>query len=307
LKAADAEFSCTKRASFGCSQPLIPLSGTSIMKFSELSERIVKIARSADFDAVGVGMHDFETGESFAHDGDRLFHAASTMKVAILLAIYTLAEQGRIRLDDTLHVRNRFISLVGDQVFRVAANRDGDGEVHRRIGRSMRVRELARAMITRSSNLATNLLLEFIGLKAVQRVLEEAKIVGVKIERGVEDTRAFEAGISNQVTACGLVSLFRLLCEGDFFREETRAQLLDILLAQEFNSMIPAGLPKGARVAHKTGEISTVCHDAGIIFLPNRQPYVVAILTEMPASVETRTGPVAEISRAICEALKSDE
>jgi beta-lactamase class A len=277
------------------------------MKSPELTERIVKLALSAKFEAVAVAVHDYDTGETFTHEGDRLFHAASTMKVAVLLAIYALAEQGRIRLGDTLHVRNRFTSLVDGEIFRVAANRDGDGEVHRRIGRSMRVRELARAMITRSSNLATNLLLEFIGLEAVRRVLAEGRINGVKIERGVEDTRAFEAGISNQVTACGLVSLFRLLCEGDFFREETRAQLLDILHAQEFNSMIPEGLPKGARVAHKTGEISTVCHDAGIVFLPNRKPYVVAILTEMPASVETRTGPVAEISRAICEALKSDE
>ena len=85
----------------------------------------------------------------------------------------------------------------------------------------------------------------------------------------------------------------------------TREAMLEILHAQEFNSMIPERLPKGARVAHKTGEISTVCHDAGIVFLPERKPYVVAILTSMPVSVETRTGPVAEISRVICEALET--
>ena len=274
------------------------------MNRSALGERIAKIAGDARFDAVGVALHDYATGRDFAMEGGRPFHAASTMKVAVLLAIYKLAEEGRIRLGDTLHVRNRFRSLVGGEVFRVAANRDGDGEVHGRLGRSMRVHELARAMITRSSNLATNLLLDHIGLDAVRRILREAGIAGVEVARGVEDTRAFEAGISNRVTARGLVKMFRLLCGGDFLRESTREQMLDILHAQEFNSMIPERLPKGARVAHKTGEISTVCHDAGIVFPPDRKPYVLAILTEMRASVETRTGPVAEISRAIWEALE---
>ncbi len=275
------------------------------MNPSALSERIVKIAADADFGAVAVALHDDETGRDFAHEGDRVFHAASTIKVAVLLAVYTLAERGRIRLDDALHVRNRFRSLVGAEVFRVSSNRDGDGAVHRRIGRSLRVHELAHAMITRSSNLATNLLLEHLGIDAVQGVLAEAQVEGVTMARGVEDTRAFEAGISNEVTARGLVRLFRLLGEGDFLREETRAQMLEILHAQEFNSMIPEGLPKAAQVAHKTGEISTVCHDAGIVFLPDRRPYVLAILAEMPAGVENRSAPLAAISRAIYEELKT--
>ena len=274
------------------------------MNPSALPERILKIAADAEFGAVAVALHDYESGLEFALEGDRVFHAASTIKVALLLAIYKLAGEGRLHLDDTLHVRNRFRSLADGGVFRVAANRDGDGAVHRRAGRSMRVRELARAMITRSSNLATNLLLDHIGIEAVRSALAEAQIDGIEIARGVEDTRAFEQGISNRVTARGLVRLFQLLCEGDFVREETRAQMLEILHAQEFNSMIPEGLPKDARVAHKTGEISTVCHDAGIVFLPGRKPYVVAILTEMAPSVETRSAPVAEISRAVFEALK---
>ena len=275
------------------------------MNPSALPERILKIAADAEFGAVAVALHDYESGLEFALEGDRVFHAASTIKVALLLAIYKLAGEGRLHLDDTLHVRNRFRSLAGGAVFRVAANRDGDGAVHRRVGGSMRMRELARAMITRSSNLATNLLLDHVGIAAVRSVLADAKIDGIEIARGVEDTRAFEQGISNLVTARGLVRLFQLLCDGDFVREETRGQVLEILHAQEFNSMIPGGLPRAARVAHKTGEISTVCHDAGIVFLPGRKPYVVAILTEMPARVESRSGPVAEISRAIYESLKT--
>ncbi|SRR5581483_400488 len=276
------------------------------MSASVLHARISQIAKDAKFSAVAVAVHDYETQREIEHEVDRQFHAASTIKAAVLLAIYKLAEDGRIRLDDTLHVRNRFRSAADGEVFRVASSRDGDAEVHRRIGRSMRVRELARAMIVRSSNLATNVLLDFTGIEPIQRVLNDAKIDGVTLRRSVEDEAAFEKGINNEVTANGVARLFRLLCEGKFLRDEFREQALDVLRAQEFNSMIPAGLPESAKVAHKTGEISTVCHDAGIVFLPDRKPYVIAILTEMPASVEMRQAPVAEISRAIFEYLTNE-
>jgi beta-lactamase class A len=127
------------------------------------------------------------------------------------------------------------------------------------------------------------------------------------MRRGVEDTAAFEKGINNEVTAEGLVRCFRLLCQEGFVRAETREQMIEVLSAQEFNGMIPASLPKEARVAHKTGEISTVCHDAGIVFLPKRKPYVVAILTEWPAQIERRQWCVAEISRAVYECVTGKE
>lgn len=268
-----------------------------------LLQRITDIAEAAKFSAVAVSFYDYESARHFSHRDVQFFHAASTIKVPVLLALFKAAEEGRVRLDDTLHVRNRFHSLVNGEIFRVALGRDADGDVPRRIGRAMRVRELARAMIVRSSNLATNLLLDFLGHDEVRRFILDARLEGVKFQRGVEDNRAFERGWNNEISADGLVRCFRLLCEKGMFREETREAMLEILRAQEFNDMIPAKLPASATVAHKTGEISTVCHDAGVVFLPERKPYVLAILAEMPAGVDTRHGPVAEISRAIFEHL----
>lgn len=265
-----------------------------------LEERITETAEKAGATSVGVALFDYERAAQFSMGGERWFHAASTIKVPLLLAVYRLAEEGRIRLDDTLHVRNRFRSLMGG-TFRVPPSRDGEGHVHRRRGRSMRVRELARAMIVRSSNLATNLLLDFIGLDEVLRIVKEARLEGITVRRGVEDLAASEAGINNEVTAEGLARCFRLLCQEGFARGETRDQMIEVLAAQEFNGMIPAGLPREARVAHKTGEISTVAHDAGIVFLPKRKPYVVAVLSEWPVQVEKRQECLAEISRAIYE------
>jgi len=273
---------------------------------TSLAERITQAAGGAGAVAAAVCVYDYEKTLQFSHQAERWFHAASTIKAALLLAVYKLAEDGRIRLDDTLHVRNRFRSMTGE-IFRVASNRDGDGEVHRRRGRSMRVRELARAMIVRSSNLATNLLLDYAEPETVRGVLKEARLDGIQLRRGVEDIAAFERGINNEVTADGLVRCFRLLCQEGFLRAETREQMIEVLCAQEFNGMIPASLPREARVAHKTGEISSICHDAGIVFLPRRKPYVVAILTEWPEDIEKRQGCVAEISRAVYEFVTGGE
>ncbi len=222
---------------------------------TSLRERIRETATKAGAEAVAVSVYDYETALQFSSEGDRWFHAASMMKAPLLLAVYKLAEEGRIRLDDTLHVRNRFRSMTGG-FYRVSANRDGDSEVHGRRGRSMRVRDLARAMIVRSSNLATNLLLDYVGIENVRRILTEARLEGIELRRGVEDTAAFEQGINNEVTAKGLARCFRLLCQEGFVRAETRERMVEVFCAQEFNGMIPAQLPPEARVAHKTGAIS---------------------------------------------------
>jgi beta-lactamase class A len=157
-------------------------------------------------------------------------------------------------------------------------------------------------MICGSSNLAANLLLDFVGVEYARTVLREAQVDGVELRRGVEDHRAHESGINNEATADGLLSLLSTL-RGDFLTAESKREVIRILLEQRFNSMIPAGLPAHATVAHKTGEISTACHDIGIVYLPEREPYVTAILTEFDAEREGRRETVAAISQAIYRSL----
>jgi beta-lactamase class A len=271
------------------------------MDEKKLDSELKAIREASGLKALAAHVHDEESGRQFSFEEDRWFHAASTMKVAVLLALFKAAEDGVTRLEDRLHVRNRFRSIADQSIFNIARDRDADPAVHRRVGRSMKLIELAQPMITRSSNLATNLLLDHLTIPAIERTLADAKIDGVKIVRGVEDNVAFEKGLNNLVTARGLVALFRLLRSEDFLKEESRRQMLDILLAQEFNSMIPSSLPEGTQVAHKTGEISTVTHDAGLVLLPGRRPYAVAILTEHATDAESPQKAVAKVSRAIYE------
>jgi beta-lactamase class A len=266
-----------------------------------LHEGIEALRTESGSEAIGVHVFDYESERTFSHSGDRWFHAASTMKVAVLLALFHAAETGRMRLDDRLHVRNRFRSIADRSIFRVQRDRDADAAVHRRVGRSMKLIELAEPMITRSSNLATNLLLEFLTPNFIQSILEKAQIEGVRVMRGVEDAVAFDRGLNNTVTPAGLAGLFRLLREDRLVSEASRNRMLEILFAQEFNSMIPSLLPDFAQVAHKTGEISTCTHDAGLVLLPGRRPYSVAILTEHPPGLDDTQKLVAKVSRMVYE------
>jgi beta-lactamase class A len=272
---------------------------------SSLLRQIPRLAEKTE--AFAVAFYDYETECGWTIHADRWFHAASTIKIPVLLGVFGAIAEDRMALNSRVHVRNRFRSVVDSEPFRVESGRDANSEVHDALGQTMKVEDLARHMIVTSSNLATNLLLEAVGLERIQQTLQSLEIRGVELLRGVEDEKAWEKGINNRVTATGLLNVCRLITEERAFGKELSRQMLDILHAQEFNSGIPAGLPKDARVAHKTGEISTVAHDAGIVYLPDREPYVLVVLTEWEASAGGRHDTIAGISRAVYEYLTEDE
>src|SRR5690348_10652895 len=266
--------------------------------------RVESISQKSNARAVAVALHDTESGVELHYDDDRWFHGASTIKVAILLAVYGEIARGRLAPQSRLHVRNRFLSAYDGSPFRVLADRDSDSEVHGAIGKTMRVSELALHMIATSSNLATNLLLDLIGLDAVQRTIDQFGLTGLDVRRGVEDEKAFEHGIINRVTANGLVKLLGLIAEEQAYSPQLSHEMLDILHQQEFKKGIPARLPREVRVAHKTGDISTVAHDAGVVYAPGRKPYVIAILTEWAPNVGHRSSTIASLSHTAYEQLR---
>jgi beta-lactamase class A len=280
------------------SRPPVPAAA-----LDELRDRIVELEEDSGARALALALHDTETGVAFEYRADRWFHAASTIKVAILLGVYAAVHDGWLQRESRLQVRNRFLSAWDAEPFRVQGDRDANSRVHDAIGKTMRISELARHMIATSSNLATNLLLDLVGVERVQHVLESYGIEGVDVRRGVEDERAHREGINNRVTARGLVALLRLIAEERAFSSELSHEMLDVLHAQEFRNGIPARLPSDVRVAHKTGEISTVAHDAGVVYPRDRKPYVLAVLTEWEPDATGRTATIAIASRTVYEFL----
>jgi beta-lactamase class A len=270
--------------------PLVP----SLRSTGDLRERFAELEQVVGARSLAVAISDFETGTEFEFNGDRWFHAASTIKLAVLVGVYGAIHRGELLLQSRVHIRNRFLSAYDGSPYRVRGDRDANAEVHREIGRTLRVAELADSMITSSSNLATNLLLDLVGLE------------GIDLRRGVEDELAYQHGINNRVTAEGLVGLLRLIEEERAFSPALSRQMLDILHRQQFRSGIPAGLPREARVANKTGDISTVAHDAGLVYLPGRKPYAIAVLTEWEPTATGRSTTIAAASYLAYAALIAD-
>jgi beta-lactamase class A len=273
-----------------------------------LNHRIQEIERDSGASAIAAALYDAATCEEFAHEGDRWFHAASTIKVPILVGVFGAIHRGELRKYSRLHVRNLFRSVVDDIPFQIQSGRDANSEVHAMIGKTMQIRELAWHMIATSSNLATNLLLDYLGVDAVRGELAELGLSeGIDLRRGVEDERAHQRGIDNRVTANGLMRVLRAIAEERVFTPELSREMLEILHGQEFKSGIPASLPKEARVAHKTGEISTMAHDAAVVYLPERALYVLVVLTEWQPNTTKRHAAIASVSYAAYEHVTGGE
>jgi beta-lactamase class A len=265
---------------------------------TSLYRNVLNIKEEHALENLGISFYDCETTLQWSYNADHYFHAASTMKLAVLLGVFRQVERNELSLDAPVHVRNRFTSIVNQEPFMLDLSRDADPNVYGHLGKTLTVRELAYWMITLSSNLATNLLVEVIGIPAIQLALDELGIDGLRVIRGVEDQAAFEAGLNNEVTANGLLKLLRLIAEERAYSKEASEEMLKMMLDQQYRSGIPAGLPTAARVAHKTGNISTVHHDAGIVYLEGRKPYVLVILTQFSAEAGRGTA-VADVSRDI--------
>lgn len=233
---------------------------------------------------------------------DEEFHAASTMKVAVMVELFRRASAGDLDLDAAIPVVNEFRSIVDGSPFSLSAGDDSDRDIYDRVGGQMTYRELCEVMITISSNLATNLLIDRLGADRVQSTTDGLGATGMKVRRGVEDGKAFAAGLNNTTTARGLLVLLEAIAAGRAGSLQASDDMVEILARQQFNDAIPAGLPEGVRIAHKTGSITRIHHDAGIVY--GEKPYILVVLTRGIDQIDRSAALIAEIARVVHAAIE---
>jgi beta-lactamase class A len=250
---------------------------------------------------VAVAFYQVGTGETLLRDARRSLHAASTMKVPVLLALFHAADRGTLRLDQPVAVRNEFRSIVDGSPFALDPGEDSDPELYAAVGGARPLEELAQRMIVRSSNLATNLLIELVGAPRVMDLMRALGAHDIRVLRGVEDEKAFAAGRNNTTTAYDLMLVLRAIAERRAISPAASERILAILAAQEFREKIPAGLPPGVPVANKTGDITGIHHDTAIVMPPGEPPYVLVVLTSGFADEAAANRVIAEVSRAVWE------
>lgn len=225
-----------------------------------------------------------------------MFHAASTMKTPVMIELFKQAAAGEFSLDDSILVKNEFRSIVDSSRYQMNISEDSEGDLYKQIGQKRTIRQLINDMITMSSNLATNILIEKVGAPNVTQTMRSYGADSIKVLRGVEDIKAYERGLSNRTTALDESIIYEQLGRGKAVSKNASQEMIDILKKQHFNEMIPAQLPSDVEVAHKTGWITGVHHDSGLVILPNGRKYVLVLLSKNAPNRENVISTFAEIS-----------
>lgn len=264
-----------------------------------LRARIESRIASVPGATVGVAFRDLVRGDTLFLGADERFHAASTMKVPVMIELFRRIDRGESSLDGRITLVNEFKSIVDGSLYSLNAADDSDSLVYTWVGKPVSVRDLLEHMITRSSNLATNTLIQVVGASAANATAHALGARDMQVLRGVEDGKAYAAGMNNMTTARDLAMLMSAIESGAAASRVSTDSMRAVLLRQEFNDEIPAGLPPGTRVAHKTGQITGHLHDAAIVYPSGRGPYVLVVLTRGIEDEKVARSLIADISRLV--------
>ena len=265
---------------------------------AELESAIDSVFSSHQGD-YAIAFKDLASGEEIYINEKEEFHAASTMKTPVMIEIFRQVEEGNFRLQDSILVINEFRSIVSGKPFSLDINQDSGDSLYNKIGSKVSIKDMMVDMIIHSSNFATNLLIEKVDAKKVTETMRKLGAEDIMVLRGVEDIEAYEAGLSNTTTAYDLLLIFEKIAAGKAVGESADKQMIEILLRQKHNDIIPALLPEEVKVAHKTGSITGVQHDSGIVILPNGEKYVLVLLSKNLEEPEEGVKMLAEVSRMI--------
>ena len=246
---------------------------------------------------------NLDDGKEILINENEIFHAASTMKTPVMIEFYKQLHQGKLSLEDTLQIKNEFKSIVDGTMYKLSEFDDSDKNTYNKLGQYYSINNLIYEMITISSNFATNILIDYIGANNVTKSMKEIGALNIDILRGVEDIKAFELGLNNTTSAKDLLIIYEKLAKGKIINNKSSAIMIDILKDQKYDDIIPKYLPKDIEIANKTGMITGVHHDSGIVFLKDGKKYIIIILSKNMSDMESGTEMMAKISELIYKTL----
>jgi beta-lactamase class A len=275
--------------------------GAQQTKLREAAQQIEKRVAESHAD-VGIVFRTLDGKSEWTYHPDDRFHAASTMKVPVMIELFHQVKEGKVRLDEPRTIRNEFHSIVDGSTYKLDPGDDSETDLYQAEGQTRTLSELCELMITVSSNLATNLLIEKLGVNNIRATVDALGADGMNVLRGVEDGKAYEKGLNNTTTARGLAILMTAIAEGNAVDPESSRQMVEILSRQHFQEGISSGLPTGTRVAHKTGEITKIHHDAAIVYAP--RPFVLVILVRGLPEQKDSSALMGDATRALYQATQ---
>ncbi|MDQ7822135.1 MAG: serine hydrolase [Candidatus Eremiobacteraeota bacterium] len=234
---------------------------------------------------MGFAIKSLEGSEAFYHRAEERFHAASIIKMAIAGELYRQIEKGLRRRDETVRLAAEF-KVDGAGVLK---------ELHD--GLELTVSDLAALMIVVSDNTASNMLIDLVGMDQVNSLLEHLGMTGSRLVKKFMLSHP-DPSFFNYTTPRDTLVLLEKIYRGEFLSHTSAGEVLGILERQQYREKIPLFLPEELRIAHKTGEVTGVRHDAGIVLL-ERNPYVICLFTRDLEDPLEGDRVIAEISREV--------
>lgn len=236
-------------------------------------------------------------------DADHVHYSASTMKLPVAIAMMRAVEAGRLELGRQVPVHDDFASAAPGERFGVRREEDDAPATWDHLGSTVTLGWLAEQMITLSSNLATNLVLDLVGAPAADQALADAAGAGRSsgIRRGIDDRPAQQQRISNVMTAADFAAVLVAVGNNTAASPSSCAYLRDLLAANRWNDQIPAGLPDGVRVEHKNGWDTGIRHDAGIVRPGDAAPFVLSVFTTSELDDDAAQRLIADVAAVAWE------
>jgi beta-lactamase class A len=253
------------------------------------------IEKLGDDGRAAVWYEHLASGEVVQVNAEEVFPAASVIKVCILVEAFRQAEEGRLYLE-SLYSVHEGLKVGGSGVFR---------ELHS--GLEVTARDILTLMIVVSDNTATGMAIDLVGMEEVNDTARRLGLKQTLLRRKTTGGAFYERpdyglAIDNTLSAADMGLLFGLLARGKAVSPRADAAMVDVLLRQQINDRLPLLLPRGLRVAHKTGEFQTTRHDAGIAYGPEGPLYVLVALTRDLKNPPAASRQIAELSREVWEA-----
>lgn len=265
----------------------------------ELLKEQIKAEFAKQKGTFALAFKNIQTGEEILINEKISFHAASTMKTPVLIEAYKQAAAGKFNITDPILVKNEFRSIVDGSPYALKAEDDSDSVLYTKVGTKLSIYDLLYLMIIKSSNLATNIMIDLVGAQNVNQTMREMGAKDIQVLRGVEDNKAFQKGMNNVTTAYDQMVIFNEMGKGNIVDKRSSDAMINILLDQAFNDKIPALLPKDVKVAHKTGWIKGINHDAGVVYLPDGRKYVLVLLSKELVDDKGGVAAMANVSKIV--------
>lgn len=282
---------------FACPRVLFAQSDTGIQN---LRQRIIH-EFSSQKGTFALAFKDVKTGKQLLINDKEVFHAASTMKTPVMIEVFRQAHAKKFSLEDSIIIKNEFKSIVDSSLYSLDSTDDSERELYKHLGAKRSIYQLVYDMIISSSNLATNIVIEKVGAVNVTKTMQSYGADNINVLRGVEDQKAYDKGLNNTTTTYDLMLIFERLAKGKAVSKKASQAMINILFDQKFNTIIPAQLPKDVKVAHKTGYITGIHHDSGIVFLVDGRKYVLVMLSKNIEEEDKAIKAMANVSGMIYE------